>query len=73
MENHRALMAGARDAAVHRHSVVHHVDRRSTSKMTIGSLAVHTQATDAKGMVADLEPVFRRASDAGDFNYGLDG
>ena len=73
MENHRALMAGARDAAYHRHSVIHNVDRRSTSQTKIGSIAVHTQATDAKGMVADLEPVFRRAADAGDFNYGLDG
>lgn len=69
MDYHRSVMEGIRMAAVHRHSTVNHNDYSSETK--IGSIAVHTQAKHADRMVADIEPIFRRAGEAGRRNYGL--
>ena len=71
--HHAGIGAGERAwAAVnhaHHHATTHHVDNSSATK--VGTINVHTAATDAKGIAADIEPHLARGQAAGRGNYGL--
>ena len=43
----------------------------SSSETHIGQINVHTQATDAKGIAADIGPQLQRGQSAARSNYGL--
>ncbi len=53
----------------HHQTTTHHVDNSTATK--IGTIQVHTAATDAKGIAADIEPHLARGQAAGRGNYGL--
>ncbi len=53
----------------HHQTTTHHVDNSSATK--VGTINVHTAATDAKGIAADIEPHLARGQAAGRGNYGL--
>lgn len=61
-----------RDLARHRavtNNATNNYDHSSETR--IGSIAIHTAATDAKGIAADIEPHLQRGQAAGRADYGL--
>ncbi len=72
--HHAGIGAGERawQAVNHaHHQTTTHVDRSASSQTHIGAINVHTAATDAKGIAADIEPHLARGQAAGRGNYGL--
>jgi len=71
--HHAGIGAGERAwAAVnhaHHQTTTHNVDNSTATK--VGTINVHTAATDAKGIAADIEPHLARGQAAGRGNYGL--
>ncbi len=70
--HHAGIGAGERAwAAVNHahHQTTTHVDNSTATK--VGTINVHTAATDAKGIAADIEPHLARGQAAGRGNYGL--
>ena len=60
------------DAGRYAASTTHNVDHSITSDTTVnGGIHVHTAATDARGIAADIEPHLRRGQKAGRADYGL--
>jgi len=71
--HHAGIGAGERAWAAVNHArhqtTTHTVDNSSATK--VGTINVHTAATDAKGIAADIEPHLARGQAAGRGNYGL--
>ena len=68
---HAARMAGI-TRAVQQTSFSHAIHHNDNSVETkIGALNIHTQATDAAGIAADIQPILQRGHAASRANYGL--
>ena len=69
---HVAMLAsGAQMAAHSAHvSTTHHNDNSSETNIN-GGIHVHTNATDAHGIVADIGPMLKRGNKAARADYGL--
>ena len=64
------MAVGMADAGRYSSSYSSHVDRSSETTIN-GGVHVHTQATDARGIAADIEPHLHRGQAAGRADYGL--
>ena len=70
--DHAALIAQMTHMAAAGSYSTHHIDRSVTSDTRInGGIHVHTAATDARGIAADIEPHLHRGQAAGRADYGL--